>query len=61
MLFFDVIMALIGIGCSIFVFIVFIKLWRVLGILERVLSTFLANHRKLWDALDKISEDPNED
>ena len=57
MLFFDIIMALVAIGCSVFVFIVLIKLWQVLGILERVLSTFFlitANYGVLLIKFRKI-------
>ena len=44
-----------------FCFFILHRIWRVLGLLDSVLNTFLARHGKLWNALDAISKRRDED
>ena len=52
--FFDLIVSLLVLVLFGFCFFILHRVWRVLGLLDSVLNTFLARHGKLWDALDAI-------
>ena len=59
--FLDFIASVIGLVCAVFLLFLLVRVWRVFGLLESVLNTFLARHGQLWKALDAISKRRDED
>lgn len=59
--FLDFIASLIGLVSVVFFLVLLVRFWDVLGLLKSVLNTFLADHGKLWDALDAIGKHLDKD